>query len=103
MITKSRDDFSQTITVNGIQEKDINDMSWDKFIISRPVTYYQINQGDIQRPDLLSLKIYGVMDYWWLLCKFNNIDDVFNDLVPGEYLQVPDASDITDFFTRVRV
>jgi len=103
MLTKSRSDFSQLITVDGVLERDINSCNWDQFIISRPITYYQINQGDIQRPDLLSLKIYGNMAYWWVLCKFNNIDDLWADLIPGEYLQVPSLQDIQDFYIRVKI
>jgi hypothetical protein len=43
------------------------------------------------------------MDYWWVLCKFNNIDDLWADLIPGEYLQCPDAQDIADYYTRTKI
>ena len=57
---------------------------------------------DVQNPDLLSLKIYGKQDYWWILCKINNIQDVWNDIKPGDIIIVPDISDIEDFYTRIK-
>jgi hypothetical protein len=103
MITKTRSDFCQTITVNGIQEKDINLCQWELFSITRPLSYYQISDGDKARPDLLSLKIYGTMDYWWVLCKHNKIDDLWNDLVAGEYLECPNVQDIQDYYIRAKI
>tara|TARA_R110000737_G_C14226328_1_gene421940 strand:+ start:187 stop:486 length:300 start_codon:yes stop_codon:yes gene_type:complete len=41
------------------------------------------------RPDLLSFKIYGTPDYWWLLCAANKIIDPFEQLTAGKQIIVP--------------
>jgi len=41
------------------------------------------------RPDLLSFKIYGTPDYWWLLCAANKIIDPFEQLIAGKQILVP--------------
>lgn len=102
MISKTRNDFLQTITVNGIQEKDINNMQWDKMTINRPITYYRISYNDIQRPDIISQKVYSTMQYFWVLMKFNEIDDVWNDLHEGDVIKCPSALDIEQYFSLVK-
>jgi|WetSurMetagenome_2_1015567.scaffolds.fasta_scaffold935718_1 hypothetical protein len=80
----------------------VNSYFDDCFIITKPPQYYCIEQSDVQAPDILSLKIYGKQDYWWILCKLNNVYDVWNDLVPGKIITVPAISDIEDFYSRVK-
>lgn len=38
---------------------------------------YLINDGE--RPENLSYKIYGDVNYWWLFCIFNNIRNIWLD------------------------
>lgn len=102
MITKTRSNFLNNISVDGIQEKDINDMKWGKLTITRPITYYKINEGDIQRPDLVCNRIYGNMQYFWVLMKFNQIDDIWNDLTAGDIIKCPNALDIEHYFSVVK-
>lgn len=44
--------------------------------------YYQV-VGESGRPDLLSYRIYGSTQYWWILLFYNNllsIDDIENNM-----------------------
>jgi hypothetical protein len=80
----------------------VNQYFDDCFVYNREVKYYELEKGDVQQPDLLSLKLYGNQDYWWILCKVNNIHDVWYDIVPGKIIIVPDAQDIEDFYTNIK-
>jgi len=42
----------------------------DKFFVVPPNMEY--------RPDLLSYKVYGIVDYWWKIMEFNNIKDIYD-------------------------
>lgn len=42
--------------------------------------YYKINEGD--NWTYISYKMYGTVKLWWLICKFNNIQNPFTELVP---------------------
>jgi hypothetical protein len=93
MITKTRSDFMPTVISNNVPEKDLLLNHWDQFEIKRPLSYYQIVESDIQRPDLLSLRVYNNYSYWWILMKFNGISDVWNDLTPGDVIKCPHILD----------
>ena len=72
-----------------------NDFAKYNFIY--PSYYYSVESDDVQRPDLISLKLYGTIDFWWLLMKFNGVDDVWNELYVGQVLKVPDVRDFTQY------
>ena len=99
MIEKTRSDFYNTIVVNGIKEKDINDSKWDLFEVKRSVSYYKITPNDIGRLDLVSLKVYGNINFWWIITRMNeNILDWWNDVSIGDIITVPHKQDIMDFY-----
>lgn len=85
-----------------IDEWDLILGNWDLFETKRPLKFNTVKYGEIQRPDLLSARIYGDVSLWWILCKFNQIDDVWNDLYVGMDLLIPDLADIYDFHAKVR-
>jgi hypothetical protein len=101
MIAKTRSDFLQTVTAYNVKEKDINNMQWDKFVINRPITYYRVSHADLQRPDLICQKIYNTMQYFWVLMKFNEIDDIWNDITEGDTIMCPSFFDIEQYFSMV--
>jgi hypothetical protein len=102
MITKTRSDFMPTVISNNIPEKDLLLNHWDQFEIKRPLSYYQIVESDLQRPDLLSLRVYNIYDYWWILYKFNTIMDPWNDLTPGDIIKIPHILDIETFIATIK-
>jgi len=102
MISKTRSDFMPTVISNNVSEKDLISNNWDQFEVKRPLAYYQIKESDLQRPDLLSLRVYKNMNYWFVLYKFNGIMDVWNDLKPGDIIKVPHILDVESWFTTIK-
>jgi hypothetical protein len=60
-----------------------------------------VSYADLQRPDLICQKIYGNMQYFWVLMKFNEIDDIWNDINEGDVLMCPNTYDIEQYFSTV--
>jgi hypothetical protein len=89
--------------IDGILEKDLVDNNWELFEIKRPMTFFTLGRSYIGRPDLLSIKLYGKENYWYLLLKSNEeIEDVWNDLEVGKVINVPDVRDFEDFVSAVK-
>lgn len=97
-----RTNFQKQEEIDGISEWDLVNNNWDLFEIKRPTNFLTISRSFIQRPDLLSLKLYGKMDYWWIIGKLNGIDDWWNDMSIGQVIRVPDRLDIEDFYLALR-
>lgn len=38
---------------------------------------YEIEEGET--PDIISNKLYGTPNYWWVICLINNVHDMVND------------------------
>lgn len=97
-----RTNFITDQVVDGIVEKDLVDNCWDLFQIKREMTFFTLSRSYIARPDLLSLKLYGKMNYWWIIAKINLIDDWWNDIKVGDVISVPSIIDIEDWYSNVR-
>jgi len=100
MISTTRTDLMPTLTVDGTQEKDINVNGWLDFEVKRPLTTYTVREFDIQRPDNLALRVYGNVFYWWIIMKFNDICDPWNDLYVGQTLNLPNIMDIQSYLSK---
>lgn len=99
----NRSNFYKKSEVDGRIECDLAYTYFnDYFEITRPLRYYAIERVDIQRPDLLSVKIYGKEDFWWIIGEYNAIDDWWNDLEIGQVINIPDKQDIDDFYLNVK-
>lgn len=97
-----RTNFTQEENVDGILEQDLVNNNWELFEIKRPMTFFTVSTSYIQRPDLLSLKLYGKTSYWWILAKHNKIDDWWNDIEVTDVIEVPDIRDIEDWYSEFR-
>jgi hypothetical protein len=112
-VINQRQDFIKGQVVDGVKEKDFLLNAFNKFTFSRPMGQYSLLYGDYMRPDLISLKVYGKIDYWWIVLKVNpGLDDIWNDfsisdsaenkypdsLEVGSLISVPHILDINDFF-----
>jgi Base plate wedge protein 53 len=93
----NRTDFFNIITVNGNKEYDYLYNSLSGFVMNYPISYYQITESDVMRPDLISYKIYGTVDYWWLILFVNDIQDPLNDIKSGTIIKIPSILDIYAF------
>ena len=60
-------------------------------------------QGEDARPDLLSFRIYGDVQYWWILMLFNGIKDINDDLKTGVEIRYPSISSIEDFYFSLKL
>lgn len=92
--------FYKVETVNNIDELDFLNNSLSRFKMTYNVDYYLVNDTDLMRPDMISYKMYGTVNYWWIICLVNNIFDPFNDLYVGQQLTIPNALDIFEFYRQ---
>ena len=74
------------------------DNSLSRFVMNYPVSYYQIVESDVMRPDMISYKAYGTVNYWWLILYVNDIEDPLNDMVSGTVIKIPNIIDIYSFY-----
>jgi len=98
----SRSKFIPIVDAGDHLERDLVMGNWDLFKIKRPIGFDSIKMTDIYRPDLLAIRIYGNISFWWYLLKVNSIDDYWNDIEIGQDIIVPDPQDIRDFTLKVR-
>lgn len=97
-----RDSFSEKNIVNGINEVDLPMNGFNTHEFNLPPTLYQVTESDIQRPDMICLKVYNSLDMWWLLMKYNKVEDIWNDLFVGMILEVPDKSELETYYRSRR-
>ena len=95
-----RTSFFNITTVNGNKEYDYLYNNLSRFVMSYPVGHYQIMAQDVMRPDLISYKIYGTVDYWWILLYVNGIDDPLTGIVDGTIITTPNILDIYQFYKQ---
>lgn len=96
----NRDNFLSISQTDIGLERDLNSNNIDRQLFIYPPTTYQLKGDDIARPDLISYKAYGRFDYWWIIMKYNGIDDVWNEIYPGMLISLPDARDINAYVTE---
>lgn len=53
------------------------------------------------RPDIISNKIYGDTQYWWVILLYNAITS-FDDLVNGMELKYPKLQELEDFYFSLK-
>lgn len=95
-----RTNFFNITTVNGNPEYDYLYNSLSRFTMSYPVSYYQIVEADVMRPDIISYKVYGVVDYWWIILYVNDIESPLTDMTSGTIIQIPNVLDIYNFYKQ---
>jgi hypothetical protein len=98
----ARTNFFRQNLIDGQMENDLPFNDWNNFKFKRPVRYYTIQERDVSRPDLIALKFYGNMGYWWIIMKLNNIDDIYNDITTGKSIRLPHQKDIEEFYLKTR-
>ena len=98
----NRTNFLKIEEVEGTKEYDLIMTNFEYFKIQRPTNFYTIQRTDIGRPDLISLKLYQTIDFWWIIGEVNGICDFNYDIKEGDIIQVPDRLDIEDFYLKVR-
>lgn len=61
---------------------------------------YVVTGPVVNRIDMISYKIYGTVDLWWLICAVNDIMDPFTELTLGRVLKVPTIDAYYEFFNK---
>lgn len=61
---------------------------------------YEIKYGDSWTN--ISYKFYGTIKLWWLICKFNDVKDPFEELLQGSFLKIPDDDLVKTILTNIR-
>ena len=99
-----RTQFYNIVNVNGVQEFDFLNNTLSYFTMNYPASFYQVNDSDLMRPDMISYKCYsGVCDYWWIIMYVNKIQNPFTDLVSGQILTIPNFLDIIAFYRNFKL
>ena len=71
-----------------------------KFTMTYPVSYYRVKEEDIMRLDLISYKVYKMVDYWWLIGVVNQVENPFTGVAVGDLLRIPNILDIYAFYKQ---
>lgn len=99
----NRTNFYHEVTVNNTKELDFLWNSLSDFKMDYEPTYYRVSATDVMRPDLISFKVYGVVDFWWVICLVNDISNPLVDIELGQILKIPNKIDIYNFQRSHRV
>lgn len=74
-----------------------------KKIVDVPLTtedfYIRLDQGNAQRPDLISFQVYGTVDYAWAIMEVNGIRS-WLDLTEGTRLRIPPVTAIEEAIVK---
>lgn len=98
----SRSKLFKSELVDGNLEIDFLTNAFSDFRFEREKTFYTVKEYDLLRPDIISFKNYRTIDYWYIIMKYNNIQDIYNDLKVGDVLTIPHIRDIEEFYAFSR-
>lgn len=99
----NRTNFYQELAVFDTKELDHLWNSLSGFKMLYQPTYYRVTSSDHMRPDIISYKVYGVVEFWWVICLVNSISSPLTDLVEGLVLTIPNKLDIYSFQRKYRL
>lgn len=63
-------------------------------------TFVTVTQEYERRPDLLSSRVYGDPELWWVIYEFNGIMDPLFDLKMGQILRIPSLERVVQAITN---
>ena len=98
-----RTKFYKATVVDDIAELDFLYSNLSDFVLKYPVTYYRVTESDIPDPALISFRVYGTVDFFWLILLANNIEDAFTELTAGLLLTIPHKLDIFHFQKKFKL
>ncbi len=62
------------------------------------ITKIKVEAG---RPDLISYRLYGDTQFWWIIMFYNDIFDV-EDIKAGDFLGYPSQNDLDSYYFTLR-
>lgn len=64
---------------------------------------YEIEKAPPRMPlTVLSYRVYGSMDLWWLICLANNIDDPTSFIEPGVEIRIIKPEYVNDIIAGIQ-
>ena len=60
---------------------------------------YEVKFGDSWTN--ISYKYYNTIKLWWLICKFNDIKNPFEELTPGSIIKIPVENLVQTVLTNI--
>lgn len=101
----TRTEYLQKVIVDGILQYDLGSFDADGYEFGKD-NFLVVRDEEACRPDLISLRAYGTMNYWWFLMWYNGITDIWNDLKRDPehplIIKYPDIEAVRDFLVSVR-
>lgn len=64
----------------------------DAFSAVTPFTSFQVTDTNDGRLDIISTKVYGTPDLWWVIALYNGIINPLVEVETGTYLRMPSRS-----------
>lgn len=96
-----RDLYLQKLVIDGIAQYDLGSFDAEDYDFGKE-NLLTVRSVDRRRPDVLSYRAYGSMNYWWFLMWYNGICDVWNDLAENQVLKFPDIAVVDEFLNKVK-
>ena len=102
-ISQNREKYKRTNFLKDdiIGGKDLSSMNFFRLFPNNfdPVICI-IDDSLVGRPDLISKKYFDAVEYWWIILKYNHINDPFNELGLNTILKIPNIRDIHGFYSN---
>lgn len=57
---------------------------------------YTVTASDIGRLDLVAWKFYQNVSWWWVIARYNSIQNALTDMIIGQVLLVPNKEIVTE-------
>jgi hypothetical protein len=101
----SRKEYLQKVLVDGVLQYDLGSFDADGYDFGKE-NFLVVRDNEACRPDLISMRAYGTMNYWWFIMWYNGITDIWNDLRRDSddplILKYPDIDVVRDFLISVK-
>ena len=98
-----RTTFYKVETVDGVDELDFLYNNISNFIFTYEPSYYRVTDSDVPDPALISYRVYGTVEFFWIILLVNNIENAFTELVPGLLLTIPHKLDIYNYQKKFKI
>ncbi len=95
----ARYDMAKFMEYNGCF--DILNSYFIKEVRKLPLFGEYVIQNEEMRPDLISYRIYGNTQYWWILLIYNKLTN-HEELVNGVVLKYPSLEDLEDLYFKLK-
>lgn len=87
--------------INGITEFDFLESPFNNiqdYLLREGKKFVRFEGGYVNRYDLISYDMYGIVDMWWFVALANSVMDPFDDSIVGEQLVIPNIRDFFDVY-----